>query len=218
VKLNIGCAANMFPHWENLDKVDQSGFIEHMRGIPNDCRIGWPAWQVKLSDDCKAGRIECTVKDLRKGFDEYPSDSVDAIYLGQMIEHLNPIYEAPAFLVECFRMLKPGGKIRITTPDLTILLDAYQKGELGKFAFEQPAFYANALPEAQLSYLMFGACGPECTTDKYEGHFAIYTPQWLGALLQTAGFELLSGDKSSEFAECVDMGMSHSMGIEAVKP
>lgn len=208
----------MFPGWVNLDRVDQSDFIEHMKGIPSDCRIGWPAWQVELSDQCKAGLITCSVHDLRKGFDEYPSDSVEAIYLGQMIEHLNPIYEAPTFLAECFRMLKPGGKIRITTPDLNQLLSAYRNGEMGKFALEQPDFYANALPESQLSYLMFGACGPNCTSNDYEGHFACYSPRWLASLLLMAGFELLPSGTSPEFAECRDMGMSHSMAVEAVKP
>lgn len=218
VKLNIGCAANMFPGWVNLDKADMAGFIEHMKGIPSEQRIGWPAWQLKLSDDCKAGLITCAVHDLRKGFDSYPSDSVEAIYLGQMIEHLNPIYETPMFLAECFRMLKPGGKIRITTPDLGVLLEAYQANELGKFAFEQPAFYANAPRGAQLSYLMFGACGPSCTTENYEGHFACYTASWLITLLETPGFSVLPQGKSPEFSECVDMGMSHSLSIEAVKP
>lgn len=218
MKLNIGCAANMFPGWVNLDKVDQSDFIEHMKGIPSDCRIGWPAWQLKLSDDCKAGLITCSVHDLRKGFDSYPSDSVEAIYLGQMIEHLNPIYETPAFLAECFRMLKPGGKIRITTPDLGLLLEAYRAGDMAKFAFEQPEFYTYAPPEAQLSYLMFGACGPGCTTENYEGHFACYTPEWLNALMKTAGFNWLNIGKSPEFEECVDMGLSHSLAMEWVKP
>jgi predicted SAM-dependent methyltransferase len=47
------------------------------------------------------------------------------VYLEHLIEHLS--YDtAGRMLAECHRVLRPGGRIRIATPDLTLLLDLYQ--------------------------------------------------------------------------------------------
>ena len=224
LRLNIASGPNMFPGWLNLDHVDQTSYLDAIKDAGG--MSGWPQHQVDLAEHARAGRIAFKVHDLRKGFAEYADGSVDAIYLGQMIEHLNPIAEAPQFLSECYRMLRPGGVIRITTPDLELLLDAYQKGELGKFASEQPAFYAVACPSAQLSYLMFGACGPDCTSDRYEGHFCCYSREHLSLLLRGAGFtgeleffrDSLQSIDPEAMADTVDCGMSHSLCCEARKP
>lgn len=217
MKLNIACGPNAFPGWTNIDRVDMSGYIETLRSVTDF--TGWPEAQAKLAARVKEGLVTCEVHDLRKGFPDIPDESVDAIYFGQAIEHLNPLYEAPQFLRECLRMLKPGAQIRITTPDFDMLLDAYLADRMGDFAHEQPAFYADSPKSAQFSYLAFGACGPECTFDRYEGHFCLYSREHMTLLLEQVGFCDVSFDrKSPEFAECVDAGMSHSMAVEARKP
>jgi predicted SAM-dependent methyltransferase len=48
----------------------------------------------------------------------------DYIYCEHMIEHLS-WHEGLSMLKECRRILKPGGAIRIATPDLTVLLGLY---------------------------------------------------------------------------------------------
>jgi predicted SAM-dependent methyltransferase len=57
--------------------------------------------------------------DLAKSL-PFEDDSVDAIYLEEVIEHL-PRKLAPGLIQECHRCLKDGGVLRLTTPDL----DAY---------------------------------------------------------------------------------------------
>jgi predicted SAM-dependent methyltransferase len=47
----------------------------------------------------------------------FANGSFDVVYHSQFIEHL-PEGEAKAFLGECWRILKPGGVIRVVTPDL----------------------------------------------------------------------------------------------------
>jgi len=61
--------------------------------------------------------------------------SFDAVYHSHVIEHLTP-RDASAFLRECVRVLKPGGAIRVATPDLEAMartyldrLDAALKGD-----------------------------------------------------------------------------------------
>ena len=54
----------------------------------------------------------------------YDDNSVDYIFSEHMIEHLT-YQEGKFMLEECFRVLKVGGKIRISTPDLKFLIDLY---------------------------------------------------------------------------------------------
>jgi predicted SAM-dependent methyltransferase len=46
-----------------------------------------------------------------------PDNSVDVVYSEEVIEHV-PKARAQAMLHECLRVLKPGGTLRLTTPDL----------------------------------------------------------------------------------------------------
>jgi predicted SAM-dependent methyltransferase len=46
----------------------------------------------------------------------WPTDSIDAIYAGELLEHFTPDH-GEHFLRECHRVLKPGGTIRIRVPD-----------------------------------------------------------------------------------------------------
>ena len=54
----------------------------------------------------------------------FESDSVDFVYSSHMIEHLRP-QAGLEFLSECLRVLKPGGWIRLVTPDFENLLIEY---------------------------------------------------------------------------------------------
>jgi len=63
----------------------------------------------------------------------FESDSFDFVYSEHMIEHL-PYDAALKMLKECHRVLKPGGVIRIVTPDLAKILNIYPqpKDSLGE--------------------------------------------------------------------------------------
>lgn len=217
IKLNIGCAANMFPGWINLDKVDMNSYLEQLRSAPDI--EGWPEYQQRIAHHARLDSVTCAVHDIRNGLPQYEDGSVDAIYLGQIIEHWNPIRETPRILDELWRKLRPGGLLCITTPDLDMLLAAYREGRMLDFAEEQPAFYTTVTPDAQLSFLMFGATGPACTTENYEGHFMCYGRVAMAALLAAIGFTDISFERKSDvFADCVDCGMTHSFRVEARKP
>lgn len=220
-RLNIACGSNIFPGWINIDRTDlEHDYLRHLRGLDISQMNGWPEEQVEHSRAITEGRLIFVQRDLRKGFPDYEDGSIDAVYLGQCVEHLNLSVELPALLKECCRLLRPGGRVRITTPDLIKLLRAYNDGTLADFASEQPGFYRSATPEMQLSLLMFGASGPTCTREDYEGHFMCLAPRDLCALLSAAGLEpdTEGPERSAMFADCVDKGLSHSMAIEASKP
>lgn len=216
IRLNLGCGPNMFPGWLNSDRVDMSGYLDTLRNAGDIST--WPKHQQEIAHHARNADVSCSVWDIRNGTG-HPDNSVDAIYLGQMVEHMNPVQELPKFLGDCWRTLKPGGCIRITTPDLGLLLAAYNAGAMDQFKDEQPDYYMTVPPGAQLSFLMFGATGPNCTRDNYEGHFMCWDRDSMRGLLTGIGFNDVQFDvKSGIFAECVDVGESHSMFVEAVKP
>jgi SAM-dependent methyltransferase len=61
--------------------------------------------------------------DLSRGL-PFADSSFDVVYHSHVLEHIDR-EAAPAFLGECFRVLKPGGVVRIVVPDLELLLKAY---------------------------------------------------------------------------------------------
>lgn len=214
MKLNLCCGANVFPGWINIDRTDvEADYLRHLRDAPKE--MTWPAQQQTLVH--RIHEIDFRQRDVRDGLN-FCDGTVDAIYIGQAIEHFNRRTEAPALLNECARVLRSGGSIRLTTPNLQLLIDSFPH-ELGAYAREQPAFYADALPEDQLSYLLFGASGAGSTNENYEGHHHCYTPRSLSQLLSECGFDTDWNAQHPElFTDCIDMGMSHSFAIEAVKP
>ena len=226
MKINLCCGTNVFPGWLNVDRTDlEADYLRHLRD--SDPGFVWPAEQQRIAEAVKAGQLEFMRHDVRTGL-PWADGSVEAIYVGQAIEHFNRRTEAPAFLRECCRVLRQYGVIKLTTPDLGKLVaamvdtekfecDAEDRFGLQRFEREQPEFYRDALPEDQLSYLLFGASGADCTSQNYEGHFHCYTPNSLGQLLLECGFDVRTKD-SAEFTDTIDKGMSHSFAIEGVRP
>jgi predicted SAM-dependent methyltransferase len=56
----------------------------------------------------------------------YPDNSFEVVYHSQVLEHI-PREKAQNFIKECYRVLKPGGIIRIVVPDLENIVDEYKK-------------------------------------------------------------------------------------------
>jgi predicted SAM-dependent methyltransferase len=112
-----------------------------------------------------------------------PSNSFDAIFAEHMFEHI-PYKDGQHMLRECFRILKPGGRVRIVTPRLGFLFDM----------LKQP------LSPTQLGYIRFTReqWMPDATSDEASfvinnmfynyGHRFIYDERTLAASLAAAGF------------------------------
>ena len=71
--------------------------------------------------------INC-VYDCRKSL-PFRNDSVKGIFCEHFFEHIDYTEEAPYFLSECYRVLKPGGVIRLIVPDAEKYLRAYCEGD-----------------------------------------------------------------------------------------
>ena len=71
--------------------------------------------------------------DVRKGI-PYEDETFDVVYHSHVLEHFSK-QAAPCFFRECFRVLKPGGVIRVAVPDLEgiarLYLEALEKASQG---------------------------------------------------------------------------------------
>jgi len=141
---------------------------------------GWDNLDMKAS----SGIIRC---DLTKPL-PYPDSSVSYIFSEHFIEHLDEV-DGFNLLKQCYRVMVPGGRVRIACPDLRQYVEAYLNWNptpQEKKNFSSGANYLNyaMLGEAKkgINYLS----GIRQSTD--HGHLYYYDEPELAAKLQRAGF------------------------------
>lgn len=131
-KLNIGCGNNLIEDdtWINID----NSFLAKIRRS-----IFWRIFNLVINLKFLRNRVpnfffnypKVDIVDIRKKF-PYANNSIDYIYCSQVIEHLQK-YDLNKFIEECLRILKPGGLIRILTPDLEKIIKLYSLSDLNTF-------------------------------------------------------------------------------------
>ena len=114
-----------------------------------------------------------------------PSDSVDGVFLEEVIEHV-PFEAGRKLLVECKRILKPGGWIRLSTPDpeWLVRVGSDESPTQSQFAIrEAERFFGRRVESAGLIGLAL------LNLSIYShGHCCIYTWGALRSLLDSVGF------------------------------
>jgi predicted SAM-dependent methyltransferase len=150
-KLNIGSYKNMFYFgWINCDILDLKNFAEGQV-------YRFRQFDVKQGIPCQ-------------------DNDVDIINHSHLLEHLDRI-EGFQFLKECYRVLKPGGIIRISVPDGKKLIGDYVYGRIKDYRYinvgvEKAEDDAEALYELLMS-----------------NHKTIYDDVSLSGLLKKVGFK-----------------------------
>ena len=122
MKLNIGCGQSIMEGWINIDNSMSiklaklpllfSKFLLRIKIINES--------QFDLIFFAKRNKIlsaDCTKL-------PFSSNTVDVIYSSHMMEHLRRD-DAIVFIKECFRVLKIGGALRLSLPDLKIAIERY---------------------------------------------------------------------------------------------
>lgn len=123
VKLHLGCGSNVVPGWENIDK----SWNVYLTRVPA-ARSLLARARVLSEEQAHAVFPPGIVRaDIRKGLD-YGDGTVEAVYASHLIEHMSR-WQGLALLRECRRVLRPGGTIRLATPDLALAVREYEQGD-----------------------------------------------------------------------------------------
>jgi predicted SAM-dependent methyltransferase len=99
--------------------------------------------------------------------------AVDEVFSEHFIEHINRD-QGLALLKECYRTLKIGGKLRITTPNLKVLTSDYLNGKIDRWK----GGWEPSTPCQMMNYGMTSW-----------GHQFTYDPEELLLLFKEAGFK-----------------------------
>jgi predicted SAM-dependent methyltransferase/glycosyltransferase involved in cell wall biosynthesis len=179
IKLNIGSFTVMLPapEWVNLDILD-------------------------LSQYAKENNFMFRQVDVNQGI-PYVNSCVDLINASHLIEHLT-VDQGLNFLKECWRVLKPGSKIRVGTPNVQLLIDAYVSDNMDSFNNIQPDEYKQAPSQADKFWRILTA-----------GHKTCYDKDALFDILRRAGFEYV---EESGYNPELDKFPEVSLYVEAIKP
>lgn len=108
--VNLGCGLNVADSWTNIDRspnliLDRVPLLKkalRKLGVLSEAHMA--AWPRNIAHH-----------DVRRGL-PFDDRSVDAIYSSHMLEHMY-FNEAEALLVECRRVLRPDGVLRLALPD-----------------------------------------------------------------------------------------------------
>lgn len=168
VKLNVGSFINMFHYgWVNIDIVDVRDYA------------------------LQSGYVY-SHRDATQGFD-YPDGSVSLVYATHFLEHLS-YQQGAAFLKECYRVLRPGGVVRIGVPDTGLLTKMYVDDPTQLSLYDEiNAGCARAKTSAEkLCEVLWGG-----------GHQAVYDEETLSSAVSSAGFRV----ETSEFGKSVSLQM-----------
>jgi len=177
-KLNIGSFTVMLPppEWLNLDIID-------------------------LTDYAKQHGFNFQQVDVTLGL-PLENNSIDFINASHLIEHLT-VDEGIVFLKACHRVLKSGEKVRLGTPDVNKLIDAYLHKEMDKFCHIQPEEYKQAPSQADKLWRML-----------VPGHKTCYDFTALHRSLEMVGFTEI---KEVNYDRETDMFPEVSLYVEGRK-
>lgn len=187
--LNLGCGLLTHASWVNVDGSWNARLAQHrfLRKTASWLHV-LPAEkaQVPWSGDI-------VVHDIRKPL-PFPDGAADAVYASHVLEHLYR-EEGRQLIRESYRVLAPGGIIRVIVPDLHAIVREY----MGDRPFGELSPTQKALPAADLlnERLLMRWPSPsrqnlvlriyEAWQD-FHSHKWMYDEQSLACLLNSAGF------------------------------
>lgn len=214
MRINIGCGVSATKNWMNFDNSFSLTMAKYPLFVLNillyfDLLDKAQYEYIKLANNLDIKYADAAVKIPVK------DASVEVLYSSHMFEHLDRA-EADSFLQEAFRVLMPGGIIRLAVPDLERIINSYNEN---KDANEFVASLCMSVqkPQRLRERLKLLLVGPR-------QHHWMYDKASLCKILQNHGFSDAVGLMPGE-TRIADPGSlnlrereEESLYVEAVKP
>ena len=179
LKINVGCGMTPTEGWVNLDNsfsLSLAKLKTCILKLLNDIGV----IEKSQYDYMLFSKEQNIVKaDATKRL-PFGDETVEVLYSSHMLEHLDR-GQARAFLQEAFRVLKPGGIIRIAVPDIKAKIDLYLKTGDADELIESMHTCVNK-PESLLQRIKYAVIGPR-------HHHWMYDARSACRLLLSNGFE-----------------------------
>ena len=152
-----------------------------------------------------------------------PDGGVDAVYFSHVLEHLH-LDEGHRLLRECFRILRPGGAVRVVVPDTEAYVENYRRARAAHNAeacieLNRRLWFRPLAGNRGLLRRMYGAA-----TD-FHSHKFMYDRPFLTLCLQQAGFvDVRVADYDSNIPEIGDVELPDRVGdgagfaVEGTRP
>jgi predicted SAM-dependent methyltransferase len=141
---------------------------------------GWQEVRVDLNPAVKPDILASIIS-----MPQVPDNSHDAVFSSHNLEHLFS-HEVPLALREFLRVLKPGGLLWVTMPDLQAAAEYLAKGQ-----FDQPIYVSPAGPITALD-VCFGHQASVARGNIFMAHKTGFSAETLTKYLTTCGFEKLN--------------------------
>jgi predicted SAM-dependent methyltransferase len=189
VWLNLGCGLCTHPDWVNIDGSWNARLARHPLLRKTLCSL-------HILTPEKAGvpwSRDIFIHDIRKPL-PFSDCSVDVVYASHVLEHLYR-EQAEKLILDSFRVLVPGGIVRIIVPDLRAIIQEYERDS----SFGELSPTKKSRPPADLfneRLLMRSPSAPKSNFllrvyeawEDFHSHKWMYDEQSLKNLLSSAGF------------------------------
>lgn len=196
-KYNLGCGTSLYENFLNIgfwNFLQDGAIYQNINGTHNTYMLN---------------------HDLNCGIPAH-DNSLDLVYHSHMLEHLN-FQEGIFFINECYRVIRPGGMMRLLVPDLELFTKAY---------LEKDMFFLNEYRKCldNSTYVTPGAIFMGMLHNhEHKMGYDFETIQWL---LYKTGFSKVRRTLYSdsiiegiEFIECRSPGRTmESLCVECYKP
>jgi ubiquinone/menaquinone biosynthesis C-methylase UbiE len=159
VVLNVGCG---YPNKQGLHRSFQGG--------------DWRELRLDINPEVNPD-ILCSMTDMHP----LANDSIDAIWSSHNLEHLYR-HDVPVALAEFMRVLRPGGHMLVTLPDMQRIAELITTGGLEDEAYSSPAGPITPLD------MIYGHTPSLARGNLHMAHKTGFTANTLRQVLGEAGF------------------------------
>ena len=189
-KLHLGCGLNVVEGWLNVDGSWNARLAKYprlRRALAAAHVIPREAAQVDWRGDLR-------ILDVRDPL-PFATGSYDAIYASHLLEHLY-LDDALRLLRECFRVLRPGGVLRLVVPDLKAIVREYN-GEQPFYNSASGDFASMSAADRMNRRLLFRGASPPrgnvfmrvyAALKDFQTHKWMYDAESLVAHVRSVGF------------------------------